>query len=124
MIQEASPTRGSMALNVAEPVLPGLYDLFVDALGSTAGWWVGHLTLIGIIMFVYWVITNWKEIVYGLEISGGRFAAWLAIIGLTVAQYVFYQSQYGFPASGSFIMAVSVSGYLWWQWYQLEPAKA
>ena len=123
MIQEANPLRTIMALDLAEPVLGGIYSLFVDALGATAAWWLGHLTLMGLIFLVYWVITNWSKIAFGLEINGTRVSAWLVLIGATVGQFYLYQNQLGFPTSGAFITALSTSLYLWWQWYQIEPQK-
>ena len=123
MIQEANPLRTTMAPDLAEPVLGGIYSLFVDALGATAAWWLGHLTLAGLIFLVYWVITNWSKIAFGLEINGTRVSAWLVLIGATVGQFYLYQNQLGFPTSGAFITALSTSLYLWWQWYQIEPQK-
>ena len=124
MIQEANPLRTTMAPDLAEPVLGGIYSLYVDALGATAAWWLGHLTLAGLIFLVYWVITNWSKIAFGLGINGTRVSAWLVLIGATVGQFYLYQNQLGFPASGAFITALSTSLYLWWQWYQIEPQKA
>ena len=49
MVQEANPLRPIMAPNLGEPILGGLYDLYADALGATAAWWLGHLTIIGAI---------------------------------------------------------------------------
>ena len=123
MIQEANPLRTTMAPDLAEPVLGGIYSLYVDALGATAAWWLGHLTLAGLIFLVYWVITNWSKIAFGLEINGTRVSAWLVLIGATVGQFYLYQNQLGFPTSGAFITALSTSLYLWWQWYQIEPQK-
>ena len=124
MVQEANPLRAIMAPNLGEPILGGLYDLYADALGATAAWWLGHLTIIGIIALTYWTIANWKDVTSGLGISGTRFVAWLALIALTIGQYVLYMNHFGFPSSGAFLTAGSVSLYLWWQWYQLEPQKA
>ena len=75
MIQEANPLRTIMALDLADPVLGGIYRLFVDALGATAAWWLGHLTLAGLIFLVYWVITNWSKLAFGMEINGNRVSA-------------------------------------------------
>ena len=75
MIQEANPLRTIMALDLAGPVLGGIYSLFVDALGATAAWWLGHLTLAGLIFLVYWVITNWSKLAFGMEINGNRVSA-------------------------------------------------
>ena len=69
MIQEVNPSRSIMAINLAQPVLGGIYDLYVDALGSTVAWWLGHITIISIVVFTYWVISNWQNITYGLGIS-------------------------------------------------------
>tara|TARA_B100001750_G_scaffold90468_1_gene71517 strand:+ start:173 stop:547 length:375 start_codon:yes stop_codon:yes gene_type:complete len=124
MIQEATTLRVVMDLNLGESILGGLYDLYVDALGATMAWWLGHLTLIGLVALAYWVITNWGDVSNGLGINGRRFSAWLVIIGFTVAQYILYHDQWGFPASGAFVTAFGTSAYLWWQWYQIEPQKA
>ena len=71
---------------------------------------------------------TWASIVQhcsnGLGITGRRFSAWLVIIGFTVAQYILYHNQWGFPTSGAFVTAFGTSAYLWWQWYQIEPQKA
>jgi len=113
-----------MAANVAEPLLGGIYTLFVDAFGATAGWWLGHLTLATIVVMVYAAITNWDKIQYGFGITDSRIAAWLSIIAITGGQIILYQKHFGFPLTGAFLTAISVSGYLWWQWYQLEPHKS
>ena len=123
MIQEVNPSRSTMAINLAELLLGGLYTLFVDALGSTAAWWIGHLTLVATIALVYWVITNWQEVSYGLDLNGTRLAAYLVLIGATIAQVVVYQEYFNFPTSGAYITAGATSAYIWWQWYQLEPQK-
>ena len=124
MIQEVNPSRRTMAINLAEPLLGGLYTLYGDALGSTMAWGIGHITLVAVIALGYWVITNWSEISYGLELSGTRFAAYLVLIGITVGQFMLYQEYFSFPASGAFITAGATSAYIWWQWYQMEPQKA
>ena len=123
MIQEATTLRAVMDLNLGESILGGLYDLYVDALGATMAWWLGHLTLIGLIALAYWVITNWNDVSSGLGITGTRIAAWLVIFGFTVGQFILYRDQLGFPSSGAFLTALATSAYLWWQWYQLEPQK-
>ena len=124
MIQEAPPLRTAMDLNLGESLLGGVYDLYVDALGSTVAWWLGHITIVAILALVYWVITNWNDVSNGLGITGTRVSAYLVLIGLTVGQYVLYRGQFGFPSSGAFLTALATSAYLWWQWYQLEPQKA
>ncbi len=122
MIQEAPPLR--MTMDLGEFLLGGLYDIYVDALGATAAWWLGHLTIVATIALAYWVIVNWNDVTSGLDITGMRVTAWLTFLGLTAGQYVLYQDQFGFPSSGAFLTALSGSAYLWWQWYQLEPHKA
>ena len=124
LIEEANPFRAIMALDLAEPVLGSLYDLYVDALGSTAAWWLGHITIIATISFSYWAISNWNEVTYGLGITGTRVSAWLALIALIGGQIIFYQNYFGFPMVGAVLTAVSTGLYIWWQWYQLEPQKA
>jgi len=124
MIQEVNPSRSIMAINLAQPVLGGIYDLYVDALGSTVAWWLGHITIISIVVFTYWVISNWQNITYGLGISRARIPAWIALILFTIVQYTVYQDYFGFPSTGAILTAGSTSAYIWWQWYQLEPQKA
>ena len=124
MIQEVNPSRSIMAINLAQPVLGGIYDLYVDALGSTVAWWLGHITIISIVAFTYWVISNWQNITYGLGISRARIPAWIALILFTIVQYTVYQDFFGFPSTGAILTAGSTSAYIWWQWYQLEPQKA
>ena len=123
MIQEVNPPRTAMAINLAEPLLGGLYTLFVDSLGGSAAWWVGHFTLVAGIALAYWAIINWQEITYGLEINGARLTAYLVLIGLTGIQIMVYQNYFSFPLSGALITAGVTSAYIWWQWYQLEPQK-
>ena len=124
MIQEATPLRMVMGLNLGESLLGGVYDLYVDALGSTVAWWLGHITVVATLALVYWVITNWNDVSSGLGITSTRVSAWLVILGFTVGQFILYRDQFGFPSSGAFLTALGVSAYLWWQWYQLEPQKA
>jgi|TARA_B100001540_G_C15752534_1_gene617693 hypothetical protein len=123
MIQEVNPPPRIMAINLAEPLLGGLYTLFADALGSTVAWWVGHITLVAGIALLYWTITNWEELSYGLGLNGTRLVAYLVLIGATVGQMMVYQEYFAFPTSGAFITAGATSAYIWWQWYQLEPQK-
>ena len=106
MIQEATPLRTTMALNLGEPILGGIYDIYVDALGSTVAWWLGHLTIVATLALAYWVITNWNDITSGLGITGSRVSAWLVIIGITVGQFMLYRDYFGFPASVAFITAL------------------
>ncbi len=124
MIQEVPPLRTAMDLNLGESILGGLYDIYVDALGATAAWWLGNLTIVGAIALAYWVIVNWNDVSNGLGITRMRATAYLTIFGFTVGQFVLYRDQFGFPASGAFLTALGFSAYLWWQWYQLEPHKA
>ena len=124
MIQEATPLRTAMDLNLGESLLGGVYDIYVDALGSTVAWWLGHITIVAIIGLAYWVITNWNDVSNGLGITGTRVSAWLVILGFTVGQFILYRDQLGFPSSGAFLTSLATSAYLWWQWYQLEPQKA
>jgi len=124
MVQEATPLRKAMNLNLGESLLGGVYDLYVDALGSTVAWWIGHITIVATIALAYWVITNWNEVSSGLGFTGTRVSAYLVLIGLIVGQYVLYRDQFDFPPSGAFLTALATSAYLWWQWYQLEPQKA
>ena len=124
MIQEGNPLRIIMAINLAQPVLGGIYDLYVDALGSTVAWWLGHITIISIVAFTYWAISNWENITYGLGINRARIPAWIALILFTIIQYIVYQDYFGFPSTGAILTAGSTSAYIWWQWYQLEPQKA
>mgnify|MGYP001201796308 FL=1 len=123
MIQEVYPSRQTMAINLAEPLLGGLYTLYSNALGSTAAWWLGHVTLIAGVALVYWVIANWEGVSYGFGLNGTRLIAYLVLIGATIGQVMVYQQFFAFPASGAFITAGATSAYIWWQWYQLEPQK-
>jgi hypothetical protein len=113
-----------MAFNVAEFVLADIYDLYEAALGASAAWWVGHLTLLGLATLGIWAATNWADIAHGLEINGMRIWTEIFFIGVTGGQILLYMDQFGFPISGAFLTALSVSLYLRWQWYQLEPQKA
>jgi hypothetical protein len=124
MVQEANPLRPIMVLNLGEPILGGVYELYVDALGVTVAWWIGHITIVSIFALMYWTITNWSAVANGLGITGARFSAWLALLTLIGGQFILYRNQFGFPPIGAFLTAVSTSLYLWWQWYQLEPQKA
>ena len=123
MIQEANPLRTIMPPDLAEPILGGVYDLYVDALGATVAWWLGHLTLTALIFLTYWVVANLSTIKFGLGINGTRISAWLVLIGATVGQFILYQDQLGFPTSGAFITALSTRLYLWWQWFHIEPQQ-
>ena len=124
MVQEANPLRPNMAPNIAEPILGGIYDLFADALGGTVAWWLGHLTLFSIIALGYWAITNWNTVTHGLGITKPRVVAWLALFAFTGLQVLLFRDQMGFPTIGAFFTAGSISLYIWWQWYQIEPQKA
>lgn len=111
-------------VNIARPMLGELYSLYCGALGSTMAWWLGHLTLIAIVALISWVLMNWSDISYGLEINGMRLWTWMVFILLVAGQTTLYMQAFSFPLNGAFITALSVSVYLWWSWYNFEPTKA
>ena len=111
-------------VNIARPLLGDLYSLYCGALGSTMAWWLGHLTLIAAIALVSWVAMNWADISYGLEINGLRIWTWLVFASLIIGQTALYMQSFSFPLDGAIITAFSVTVYIWWSWYSLEPTKA
>jgi hypothetical protein len=113
-----------MGLNIAEYLLDDVYDLYVAALGGTAAWWLGHLTVIGILAGIIWVAANWSDVAEGLNLSKMKIWSWLVFVGMTIGQTMIYMDQFGFPALGAFITALGASGFVWWSWYSLEPRKA
>ncbi|MDP6906083.1 MAG: hypothetical protein QF440_01540 [Candidatus Thalassarchaeaceae archaeon] len=113
-----------MVVNIARPLLGDLYSLYCSALGSTAAWWTGHLTVVAIIAFFSWTIRNWTDIAEGFNLNGMRIWSWIVFIGMTLGQMILYMEGFNFPLNGAFLTALATSAFIWWSWYTLEPTKA
>ena len=55
-------------VNLAEPLLGGLYDTLNGAFGSQAAWLLGHLLLAAVGFSLIALARNWSEIVNGAEL--------------------------------------------------------
>ncbi len=95
-----------MAPNLADPLLGPLYDLYVAALGDTAAWALGHLTLLAIVALVAWVLKNRHEVITNLDLRPRIIGGALVFVGSFVAFTLVCNRLFGFPLVGAVLTSL------------------
>ena len=113
-----------MTLNVACELLGPLYELYVAALGDTAAWALGHLTLLAIVVMVAWLLKNRNEVITGLDLRPRTIGGIIAIVVLFVGTTLIFTHSLGFPLVGSLFTSFSSVAFVFWCYRWLEPAHA
>ena len=112
-----------MTLNVACELLGPLYELYVAALGDTAAWVLGHLTLLAIVVMVAWLLKNRNEVITGLDLRPRTIGGIIIIIGLFIGTTLIFTRSLGFPLVGSLLTSFSSVAFVFWCYRWLEPAR-
>jgi hypothetical protein len=112
--------RWAQNMNPAASLLGPLYNLYEGALGSTGGWLLGQLTLVGFLALFWWAVTNREEIISGLDIRPKTVSSLAILAFFTSLFFFFFNDTLGFPIVGSIVVAASSIGFLLWCYVTLE----
>ena len=82
-------------VDLASPVLGGFQDMIVEAFGATAGWWIGNILVVGILVLSMVAIQNRQHIVDNSGFGRGTFLDITAIIVLAAFQYGIFIGSFG-----------------------------
>ncbi len=84
-------------VDVASPVLGGFQNSIVDAFGATAGWWIGHLLVVGILALSVAALQNRHHIANHSGFGRSTLMDATATLALTAIQYSVFTSTFGWP---------------------------
>ena len=101
-------------MDLASLVLMGFQDDLVLAFGDTVGWLIGHLILLAALALAVVAVRERDHII---NHSGfDRNAIWdaLAVVILTLVQYVLFTSTFGFDSAASMALAAVSSISIRW----------
>ncbi len=112
-----------MAPNLADPLLGPLYDLYVAALGDTAAWALGHLTLLAIVVLVAWVLKNRHDVITNLDLRPRTISGALVLVGSFIVFTLVCIRSLGFPIVGALVTSLSSVLFVYWCYRWLEGAR-
>ena len=92
-------------VDVAAPVLGGFQDSIVDAFGTTTGWWVGHLLVVGILALSVVALQNRHHIANHSGFGRSTLIDAAATLVLTSFQSSVFTASFGWPEGGSLTLS-------------------
>lgn len=101
-------------VNLAEPLLGGLYDTLNGAFGSQAAWLLGHLLLAAVGLGLIALARNWSEIVNGAELRRSHATDALLFCIVTGFQVQMYHNTMAWPLFSSILIAGTFTLSLGW----------
>jgi len=101
-------------VDVASPVLGGFQDSIVDAFGAAAGWWVGHLLVVGILALSVVALQNRHHIANHSGFGRSTLMDAAATLALTAIQYSVFTGMFAWPDGISLVLAAISSLSLRW----------
>ncbi len=101
-------------VDVASPVLGGFQDSIVDAFGATAGWWIGHLLVLGMMALCAVALQNREHIANNSGFGRSTMMDGAVTLLLIAIQYVVFTGTFGWPGGDSFVLAVICALSLRW----------
>jgi len=101
-------------VDIASPVLGGFQDSILDAFGATAGWWVGHLLVVGIVVLCAVALQNREHIANNSGFGRSTLMDGAATLVLIAVLYVRFTGSFGWPEGQSFLLAVVCTRTLRW----------
>ena len=101
-------------VDVASLVLGGFQDSIVDAFGSTGGWWVGHLLVVGMLALSVAALQNRHHIVNHSGFGRSTLMDAAATLALTAIQYSVFTGMFAWPDGISLVLAAISSLSLRW----------
>ena len=99
-------------VDVAAPVLGGFQDSIVDAFGTTTGWWIGHLLVVGILALSVVALQNRHHIANHSTLIDAA-----ATLVLTSVQYSVFTASFGWPEGVSLTLSLFCA--LAFRWHML-----
>jgi len=100
--------------DLASMVLGSVQDTIVEAFGTTTGWLVGHLIVLGIMALAVVAVQNRKHMVVHSGFGRGTFQDLAIIIALTAVQYIIFTGTFNFSENVSFWLAIISTLILRW----------
>lgn len=104
-------------VDIAAPVLGGFQDSIVGAFGATAGWWVGHLLVVGILTLSVVALQNRHHISNHSGFGRSTLMDAAATLVLTAVQYSVFTASFGWPDGVS--LTLSLISTLAFRWHLL-----
>ena len=101
-------------VDAASPVLGGFQDSIVDAFGATAGWWVGHLLVLGRVTLCAVALQNREHITKNSGLGRSMLMDTAATLVLIAVQYPVFTGTFGWPEGESFVLAAICALTLRW----------
>ncbi|MEE3231880.1 MAG: hypothetical protein VX235_02255 [Candidatus Thermoplasmatota archaeon] len=101
-------------VDVASPVLGGFQDSIVDAFGAAAGWWVGHLLVLGMVSLCAVALQNREHIANYSGLGRSMLMDIAATLVLIAVQYPIFTGTFGWPEGESFVLAAICALSLRW----------
>jgi|TARA_Y100001949_G_scaffold161740_1_gene154233 hypothetical protein len=101
-------------VDVASSVLGGFQDSIVDAFGATAGWWVGHLLVVGILALSVVALQNRHHIANHSGFGRSTLMDATAILVLTAIQYSVFTGTFAWPEGVSLVLGIICAMTLRW----------
>jgi len=93
-------------VDMAAPILGGFQDSIVDAFGATAGWWVGHLLVVGILALSVVALQNRHHISKHSGFGRSTLMDAAATLVLTAVQYSVFTASFGWPDGVSLTLSL------------------
>ncbi|HIE63498.1 MAG: hypothetical protein CXT72_01740 [Methanobacteriota archaeon] len=101
-------------IDIASFVLCGFQDMIVSAFGSSLGWLVGHLIVLGLVCLTYKIFNNRQHIISQSPWDASTLKSIAIFIVLTAVQYYIFTNTFGFPTNESIGLAAVSSILIRW----------
>ncbi|MEE2606717.1 MAG: hypothetical protein VX402_02705 [Candidatus Thermoplasmatota archaeon] len=101
-------------VDAASQVLGGFQDSIVDAFGAAAGWWVGHLLVLGMVSLCAVALQNREHIANYSGLGRSMLMDIAATLVLIAVQYPIFTGTFGWPEGESFVLAAICALSLRW----------
>ena len=101
-------------VDVASPVLGGFQDNIIDAFGAAAGWWVGHLLVVGILALSVVALQNRHHIANHSGFGRSTLMDATATLALTAIQYSVFTGAFDWPEEVSLALGIICALTLRW----------
>jgi hypothetical protein len=107
-------------VDLASPVLGGFQDSLDTAFGITAGWWVGHLLVAGILALSVVALQNRHHIANHSGFGRSTLIDTSATLALTAVQYSVFTGSFGWPDGISLSLSIICALALRWHMLIVE----
>ncbi len=103
----------------------------VSAIAAIAAWWQLDSLLQATLLFAalttvsasVWGITHWHQLTSALDATPMRILSWIVFVSSCVGLTVLFGSM-AVPTGWGIGLSLTITLYLWWSYYSLEPARA